>query len=308
MFSVMKRRIKSLLRAHLKGLVESIIEEKFDQLFEIQLQLRKYADASEEEKASFWEKKFDAHKCIQRFENLGVSVENIEIIIQDFEAWMKMNPTLVAFYSNSGDVRIEKPLEHYLSWKYLNITESDTVIDVAAAGSPFARVLRQKGIRAYRQDLVYPAGIHGYEIGGDAGAMPVPDEFADVLTLHCAFECFQGDADVKFAQNLSRILTKGGRIGIIPLYIDIIPFVKTSPWCDKRTIQVEPEARWLWRDDQYRAPFSRHYSPESFAERIVSAMPNISMKVLFFTNLGELSAHWEKQRIYCHFMFKGEKP
>ena len=258
MFSVMKRRIKSLLHSRLKGLVESIIEEKFDGLFEIQLQLRNFANASDDEKASYWENKFDAQKFIQRFENLGVPVENIEISIQDFEAWMKMNPTLVGFYSNSGDVRIEKPLEHYLSCKYLNITESDVVIDVAAAGSPFAKVLRQKGIRAYRQDLTYPAGINGYEIGGDAGNMPVPDEFADVLTLHCAFECFQGDADVRFSQNVSRILVKGGRVGIIPLYIDTIPFVKTSPWCDKRTIQVEPEAHWLWRDDQYRAPFSRH--------------------------------------------------
>jgi len=307
MFSALKRKLKSRLQARLQGFVESIIEEKFDELFEIHLQLRKYASAFEKEKASYWENKFVAQELSQRFENLGVPVEKIEISIQDFEEWMKMNLTLVDFYSKSGDVGIEKPLEHYLSWKYLNITASDVIIDVAAAGSPFARVLRQKGIQAYRQDLSYRAGINGYEIGGDAGNMLVSDEFADVLTLHCAFECFQGDADVRFAQNVSRFLGKGGRVGIAPLYIDTIHFVKTSPWCDKRSIQVESDARWLWRDDQYRAPFSRHYSPESFMERIVAAMPDIKVTILFFTNLWQLSEQYDNQRIYCHFMFKGEK-
>lgn len=307
MFPGLKRRVKSLLSPRLQGFAELIIEKKFDELWEIRKQIKGYAVAPDKDKASYWENKFDAQEFILRFENMGVSVEKIEIDIQDFESWMKMYPTLVGFYSKSGDVRIEKLLEHYLSWKYLNITAADVVIDVAAAGSPFAKVLRQKKIEAYRQDLSYPAGIYEYEIGGDAGNMPVPDKFADVLTLHCAFECFQGDADLRFARDVSRILRKGGRVGIVPLYIDAIPFVKTSPWCDKRTIQVEPEAHWLWRDDRYKAPFSRHYSPESFVERIVSVMSNISTRVLFFSNLWQLSAHYDQQRIYCHFMFKGEK-
>ena len=307
MLSAIKRRTKTLLHAHFKGFIESIMEENFDELLEVHLQLRDFAIAPQKEKASYWENKFDAQKFVQRFEKLGLPVEKIEINVQDFESWMKVNPTIVDFYSKSGDVQIEKTLEHYLSWKYLNITASDLVIDVAAAGSPFAEVLRQKKIRAYRQDLVYPVGVNGYEIGGDAGNMPIPDQFADVLTLHCAFECFQGDADVKFAQNVSRILAKGGRVGIVPLYIDTIPFVKTSPWCDKRKIQAESEAHWLWRDDQYKAPFSRHYSPESFVERIVSVIPPISGRVIFFTNLKQLAKLYDQQRIYCHFMFKGEK-
>ena len=307
MFSAIKRRTRSLLQAHLRGFVESVIEENFDEQLEVHLQLRNFANASQKERASYWENKFDAQEFAQRFENLGLQVEKTEINVQDFESWMKSNPAIVDFYCRSGDVQIEKTLEHYLSWKYLNISVSDLVIDVAAAGSPFAGMLRQKKIRAYRQDLVYPAGVNGYEIGGDAGNMLVPDQFADVLTLHCAFECFQGNADVKFAQNVSRILAEGGRVGIVPLYIDTIPFVKTSPWCDRRKIQVETNANWLWRDDQYKSPFSRHYSPESFVERIVSVIPPINGKVIFFTNIGQLAKYFDQQRIYCHFMFKGEK-
>ena len=307
MFSGLKRRLKSFLQPRLKKFVEAIIEEKFDEMLEVHLQLREFKRASNEQKASYWENKFNAQELSQRFENAGLTVEKREISIRDFEDWMQKFPALVNFYRKSPDVRIEKTLEHYLSWKHLNIGQSDVVIDVAAAGSPFAEILRQKGIKAYRQDLTYPEGINGYEIGGDAGAMMISDMFADVLTLHCAFECFQGDADVRFAQNVSRLVGQGGRLGIAPLYIDEIHFVKTSPWCDKRAIQVESGARWLWRDDQYRAPFSRHYSPESFAERIVATMPNMNAKILYFTNLEQLAERYEDQRIYCHFMFKGEK-
>lgn len=138
--------------------------------------------------------------------------------------------------------------------------------------------------------------------------MPIYNGFADVLTLHCAFECFQGDSDIRFVRETERILRNGGRLGIVPLYIDTIYFVKTSPWCDKRNIQVEPEAKWLWRDDKYHAPFSRHYSPEVFVTRIASQMLNMEKKILYFTNLTELSEFYNGQRIYCYFMFKGKMP
>ena len=301
------QRIKSILRTRLKRFVESIIEEKFDNLFEIQLQLRDYANASDNEKASYWENKFDVNDFIQRFETLGMPIEKIIIDIEDFKAWMERHPTLTEFYSKSGSVKIEKCLEHYLTWKHLNIRKSDVIIDVASAGSPFARLLRRQGIEAYSQDLSFPAGINKYKIGGDAGDMSLPEGFADVLTLHCAFECFQGDADQRFARNSTRILKKGGRVGIVPLYIDTVHFVKTSPWCDKRNIKIEPNSLWLWRDDPYKAPFSRHYSPESFYNSIVTLMPDFNTKIIVFENLHQLTAHYPDQRIYCNFMFRGER-
>ena len=103
------------------------------------------------------------------------------------------------------------------------------------------------------------------------------------------------------------MMKPGGRVGIIPLYLDTIHFVKTSPHCNKTAIPVEKEAKWLWRDDKYKEPFSRHYSPESFFDRIASRMNGMDLKVLRFMNLDELSKSYPGQRLYCHFMFKGEK-
>lgn len=296
------------MRGRIMTLIEPVIEEKIDRQLEVRFQLRDYKNAPAEEKASWWMNKFDAEEFAKRFNQAGIHVEKREVDIEEFEKWMSEFSSLVEYYGQSNDFHIEKLLEHYLSMKCLDVKPTDVLLDVAAQQSPMSAILRQKGMKAYRQDLVYPDGINGYDIGGDAGTMLVPDGFADVMTLHYAYECFQGDADVRFARNTGRILRSGGRFGIIPLYIDTIHFVMTSPWCDKRNIQVEPEAKWLWRDDQWRAPFSRHYSPESFVERIVSKLPEMDKKILYFTNLKELSEYYNGQKIYCHFMFKGEKP
>ena len=308
MLNNIKKKIKFYTEYHLKALFEPIIEEKLDQMIEIRSQLKEFENAPETEKASCWEKKFDAQQLVNRFSQVGIEVEEVEIDIKDFKKWMEDFPSLVKFYSNMDDARIEKILEHYITLKYLNVKPTDIIIDVAAANSPFARILKQKGMKAYRQDLIYQHGMNGYDIGGNADDMPVANGFADVLTLHCAFECFQGDSDIRFAREAARILRKGGRIGIVPLYIDTIHFVKTSPWCDKRKIKVEPEVKWLWRDDKYHEPFSRHYSPEAFVTRITSQMLNMEKKILYFANLSELSNSFSGQRIYCYFMFKGKMP
>ena len=117
-----------------------------------------------------------------------------------------------------------------------------------------------------------------------------------------------GDADIYFVEEAGRILDKKGRYGIVPLYLADVHFVSTSPYCNQAEMTIEPEARKIWRDDEYKVPFSRHYSPESFAERIQSLIPDdMEGKILYFKNLGEVMRHYQGQRIYCFFMFLCEK-
>ena len=157
-------------------------------------------------------------------------------------------------------------------------------------------------------DLSYPEGINGIDIGADAGDTKLPDSFASVLSSQCAYECFMGDADIHFVEEASRILDKKGRYGIAPLYLADIHFVSTSPYCNQADVIIEPEAKKVWRDDEYKVPFSRHYSPESFAARIYSRIPDgMEGKILYFKNLDEVMTHYSGQRIYCFFMFLCQK-
>jgi SAM-dependent methyltransferase len=302
-----KKVLKTLTEPWVRPYLRTLVEQEVDRAVEVRLQLKEFERAPEIKLASYWEKQFDGRNLADRFRSAGIRVQEMKIDLKEFEKWMAEYPMLLEFYENIGEAKIEKVLEHYLTFTILSVQPEDLLIDIAAAKSPFTEILRQKGMTAYRQDLKYAPGIRGYNIGGDAGNMPVPDDFADVLTLHCAFECFQGDADIRFAGDLYRVLRPGGRVGIVPLYVDMVHFVKTSPWCDKRYIAVEHDAKWLWRDDEWREPFSRHYSPEVFVRRITNQMPKMSKKILFFKNLDVLAERFEGQCFYCHFMFKGEK-
>lgn len=164
------------------------------------------------------------------------------------------------------------------------------------------------GVKSYRLDLSFPKGINGIDIGADAGDTKLPDGFASVLSLQCAYECFMGDADILFVKEASRILNKKGRYGIVPLYLADTHFVSISPYCNQAKVIIEPEARKVWRDDEYKVPFSRHYSPESFTERIYSRIPDdMEGKIIYFKNLEEVMRHYPGQRVYCFFMYIGQK-
>ena len=289
-------------------IVESIMNEEFDKRLIIADQMREFENASDDMLASNVEAQTDIVDLVSRLKELGIPVIEEIIDIDDFEKWGRVYLEIMNYYT--GDVKIQKALEHYITMKYLEVKREDVFIDVAAASSPWAQLLRKKyGIRkAYRQDLIYEDGINGFDIGGNAGNMPLPDSFADVLTLHCAYECFQGNSDIEFAKEMGRVLKQGGRLGIVPLYLDSVYFVKSGPKADRRFIDVEKEAKWIWRDDNYlKEPFSRHYSPESFMKRVVDNLKGLKGEIIHFTNLLELEEHFKGQRIYCHFMFRAIK-
>lgn len=239
---------------------------------------------------------------------VGVPVEEVDIDVSDFERWLNNFSEVKRGYQHKSDVFIEKCLEHYLTFRYLNICKDDVYIDIGGGGSPWADILNKRGIKSYRLDLAYPQGIHGINIGADAGNTKLPDGFASVLSAQCAWECFMGDADVRFIREAARILDQKGRYAIVPLYLEDTCFVATSPYCNQKDIAIESEARKVWRDDEYKAPFSRHYSPESFQKRVCSVIPeNMIGRVLYFRNLTAVMKHYYGQRIYCFFMFYCER-
>ena len=330
-------RVKKKITNRISNILRGIVRNEIENVLPILPQLTEFQNSAKEDRQSFYDHTKDPLESISFHEGLkdrlistGVPVDSISIDIHDFERWLNDFPEIRRHYVKMGDVFMEKCLEHYLAFKHLNISSGDIYIDIASSGSPWAGILNkrgrgktavrgqkfevrerrkaQKGLRAYRLDLSFPKGINGTDIGADAGDTKLPNGFASVLSLQCAYECFMGDADIDFIKEANRILNENGRYGIAPLYLADIHFVSTSPYCNQAEVIIEPEARKVWRDDEYREPFSRHYSPESFAERIVSMIPcGMVGKILFFKNLADMMRHYTGQRIYCFFMFQCEK-
>ena len=222
----------------------------------------------------------------------GVVVEDVRVEPDVFADWLDRHGFLRRYYRLFGDVVIEKCLEHHIAGRELGLSPGDIYIDMASAGSPWTRLLRRRGIQAYRLDLIYRPGIRGVNIGGDMTATGLPDGFVQGVSIQCAFELLSGDGDRQFIEETARILARGGRAVITPLYLDSTHFVLHSPEVAPPAGAEEPGAVRVWRDDAARAPYSRHYSPEAFAARIATRLPaGLSGRVVFTPNLDELNGH-----------------
>jgi SAM-dependent methyltransferase len=243
-----------------------------------------------------------------RLVSAGVPVVDAPIDLAEFEDWLDRYAVLGRFYRRFGEMRIEKCLEHYIVARELRLGRGDIYVDVASAGSPWARVLWYRGVEAYRLDLIYRPGIRGINIGGNATATGLPAGFARAVSIQCAFELFHGETDRQFLAETARILAPRGRAAITPLYLDDVHFVLHSPVALPPSGSEEPEAVRIWRDDEFRAPYSRHYSPEAFADRIASRLPpGLTGRVAYASNLGEVLEAYPGQRIYSFFTYALEK-
>ena len=223
------------------------------------------------------------------FEKSGLEVVQFSININEFFEWLK-EANFPKYYSQSyGDVFIEKALEHYVSAKLLDLQKGDILIDVAAASSPWFEIAeRMYGCTAYALDLAFPPGINGKKIGADATNMPLPDGFATKMALHCAYEMFEGDADIRLLPEAYRVLAGGGKMVILPLYMHNFYFADSSPFTDRRDLDYQGAER-IWRDDGHRVRFSRKYSVDAFLNRVVSNLSGLNLKIYYFENEKEVS-------------------
>jgi SAM-dependent methyltransferase len=160
---------------------------------------------------------------VDQLKENGLCVIDFKINLDEFRQYLERaqyNRFPEYYGGGKGRNFVEKSLEHYLAAKVLQISRNDVYIDIASANSPAAEIYhRLYGCETYRQDIVFPSGINGNTIGGDACNMPVADGFATKMALHCSFEHFEQDSDIRFIKEAGRVLRKGGKLCIVPLYL-----------------------------------------------------------------------------------------
>jgi SAM-dependent methyltransferase len=309
------RWIKERIDKRLRLLFREYLNDEMETLLPLNLHYQRYIESTPTDRQSQYDHTLDPAAHLPLFGSLkgrlveaGIAVEEVRIDLADFDAWRRSVPGLDRFYQSFGDMHIEKCLEHYLVDKLLHLKAGDRYLDIASAGSPWASTLCQRQIEAYRLDLIYPDGIRGMEIGANATATGLPDGFATALSTQCAFELFHGETDLRFLHEAARILTPGGRLAVLPLYLDDAYFLLQSPFALPPPGTAEPEATVIWRDDHFRAAYSRHYSPEAFARAIYSRLPaGLDARVYFVSNLEELMLIYPDQRIYCFYILQATK-
>ena len=172
------------------------------------------------------------HEIIGDLGKSKFEIVNFEIDVNDYYQYIKdANYVSFPYYCDAAKENfLQKSLQHYLAAKLLGLTRDDVYVDVACANSPASEIYhRLYGCKVYRQDLEFPEGIHGNVIGGNAGNMPLEDESVTKMALHCSFEHFEKNSDIEFIREANRVLCKGGKLCIVPLYLSNKYVVQTDP-------------------------------------------------------------------------------
>ena len=203
----------------------------------------------------------------------------------------------------------EKLLEHWIAADQLDLfkyDESDVYVDVAACGSPWAKVLRERhGIQAYAIDLDINPEYSALDFYREENATST--RFADSsvrgMSLQCAFEMFLESDDLKFIPEIGRILKPGGKAIILPLYMHTHYCAYSTPDFFGKGYS-DPDAKEYVRMDSFGVPSSRKYDAETFKKRVLDPITSLGMryKLMALRNKSEFG-----DNIYCHFILGIEK-
>lgn len=229
-----------------------------------------------------------------RLAELGVETLSYRIDVDAFWRYVEESGYRRMSYWQGGTApsATEKWLEHFVSIDLLRPQASEVAIDIASCSSPFPDILREHwGCRTYRQDWNYPPGLNDDKIGGDAAALPIPSDFADMLVLHCSFEHFEGDRDTRFLREAERVLRPGGRLCILPLYTSSAYCIQTDlePWSHRRHPGLETDAL-ICMAKEWGEIHGRFYDPQHFAERILGNLGTLRLQFYRIENYLDVAA------------------
>ena len=218
----------------------------------------------------------------------GYNIADFSVDIYDYQQYMeKARYSNYPFYTNNI---IEKSLEHYIAAKLLDLSSNDIYLDVASSSSPVVEIYRNVySCRTYRLDLVSSKDTKDNMIIGDAGNMPLKNGFASKMALHCSFEHFEQDADMRFIKEASRVLCKGGKLCIIPLYLFNRYAIQTDPSVlFRKNINFDDDAL-LYAAIGYGNRHGRFYDVAHFTKRIRDNLDNLKLSLFFLSNEKEVN-------------------
>jgi len=242
-------------------------------------------------------------KIRKQFIDSGIDVLDYTIDKADFNRWLGEINFPTEYTQAYGHAFTEKALEHYIASALLKLNETDVYVDVAASGSPYYDQAEKKyKCKSYAVDLHLPANREDPRlIECDATDMPFEDGSISKMALHCAFEMFENDADIRFLKEASRVLGIDGKMVIIPLYMAHVYYILSGTKSNRHGINYGKAKRVWWSNRNHNTNrFTRYYSVEAFLERIVNNLDGLSTKIYYFTNEQDLKQKPE-DLIYVKF-------
>lgn len=244
-----------------------------------------------------YEFSIDSNYIADSLSQLGCKVIKTEIDFNSFNKWfdkidyINNYPQYVAEF-NEGPLLTSKALQHFISLELLKLRGEFVFMDVASSNSVVPQIIAKHypDSSVYKQDLNYEIGVNEKCIGSNADSIPLPDDSVDFITLHCSWEHFESTSDFDFLKEGSRLLRKGGRLCIIPLYMANIHAIHTSPsvyahkYINQNNLpQFDPRAKLIIRDE-IKQRQSKFFSPKCLSDDLHQLSDLLNFTVHYFTN------------------------
>lgn len=238
----------------------------------------------------------------------GVKIVDYAPVCEDLRTFKDLFPFPQDYFDGpTASVWDEKMVEHWIAAErlgLLNWEPEDVYIDIAAANSPWVKMLRERCcVDAWAIDSAAMGcnyrNLFSYRTE-DATATSFIDQSVKGASLQCAFEMFQGNDDTKLIKELARILKPGGKVVILPLYMHTHYCAYSTPEYYGRG-HSDPVAKEYVRLDSFGVPSSRKYSIYELKKRILQPIEHngLGYQLLVLRNKPELG-----RDIYCHFILE----
>jgi len=244
-----------------------------------------------------------------RLQALGFPCADLVVDLSEFADFVRHAGFPADYHGGiAGGVYHEKLLEHFVAWSLLRLAAPDAspYVDVAACTSPWAKLLRGKGIEAYAIDLKVPGefSMLDYYRQEDATRTSFADGSIGSVSLQCAYEMFSGSDDIALLHEIARILRPGGRAVISPLYMHTHPCYYQTPEHYGKA-HGDTDAVAYVRRDTWGVPASRKYSPETLLSRVLdnARRCNLEPRLFVLRNSSDIA-----EGIYLHFVLVLDQP
>ncbi len=215
---------------------------------------------------------------IEQAKNM-IGCENIIDFYVDSKEWKKFiqvfrfDSYLSPYYRRFK----RKTIEYFFTAKILCFENADKeykYIDAASSSSPWAKMLRDiYGFKAYSLDILTPENASECFIQSDVSDMPFENESIDSISCQSALEVFPEDVDIKFISEACRVIKKGGKIVICPLYLN-------QEYCNvyglsyfNESIEEIGSSKKIRLD--YNMPFTRLYDFDNLYRRVILPAKNM---------------------------------
>ncbi len=215
-----------------------------------------------------------------RDHNVPLKVLAAESIMPEAFAFKKILMTNTEWTRYYEGIIADKWIEHFLSIYLLKPRRRELMVDMASCWSPFGGIVKNiTKAQVYMQDMCFEKGIHKNRIGSDCTDIPLADASVDVISVNNSIEHFEDAKDSQFLQEAFRLLKPGGRLCIVPLFISSVVVNMADPDLDLSSVAFDPGAV-LVSAKPWKIPFARYYTPETFVQRLISAVPQFEFEII----------------------------